>query len=111
MRLFYTIFNSLTLKHQRHRPLGDLGHLGQHQGQLCQPQESSGASCHGSAYVYGVEKKNLRRDVVDQVVHLNLVSDLTGSRVGSQPFLVHEHGRLWHHQVHHDQDAVLYTIY
>ena len=35
-------------------------------------------------------KKDLRRDVVNQVVHLNLVSGLTGSRVGSQPFLVHE---------------------
>ena len=57
MKLFYTIFNSLTHEHQRHRPLGGLGHLRQHQGQLCQPQGSSGDSFHASAYGYGVEKR------------------------------------------------------
>ena len=35
-------------------------------------------------------KKNLRRDVVDQVALQKSTQGPTGSRVGSQPFLVHE---------------------
>ena len=36
-------------------------------------------------------KKDLRRDVVDQVVHLNSLQGPAGSRVWSQPFLVLDH--------------------
>ena len=36
-------------------------------------------------------KKDLRRDVVDQVVYLNSQQGLAGSRVWSQPFLVLDH--------------------
>ena len=47
-------------------------------------------------------KKDLRRDVVDQVVHLNSQQGLAGSRVWSQPFLVLDHpaeGALHHAHV------------